>query len=317
MYCTKPITLCTIAAVCLLGLAAPSNAGQVFGWGQSVGGTPPAGDNFMSIASGYYHNLALADDGSISGWGSNSNGQLNVPGLNSGFIAISAGFQHSLAIRGDGTLVGFGQNADGQITIPAGTYSAIAAGRVHSVAIRTDGSLAAWGGPNSWGELTVPAGYDYVAVEANEGYGVALKSDGSIATWGMMGPAYGAPGGTGYLAIAGGGSHAIALGSDSKIYGWGTTWDGRTDYPPAANFIAIGASEGSTAAITDGGAILVARGSAWVGYGLENVPPGNNYVAVAGDRNHFVALDNVPEPASLSLLAIGGLALLPRRRGRA
>ena len=70
--------------------------------------------------------IGNAQPGEIYGWGWNDNGQVTVPDGND-FVAIAAGDYHSLALRSDGTLVGWGNNYDssgtiyyGQATPPAG-----------------------------------------------------------------------------------------------------------------------------------------------------------------------------------------------------
>ena len=50
----------------------------------------PAGNDFVAIAAGSVHSLALKSDGSLVGWGYNCYGQTNVPAGND-FVAISAG----------------------------------------------------------------------------------------------------------------------------------------------------------------------------------------------------------------------------------
>ena len=61
---------------------------------------PPEGTDFVAIAAGGHHSLALKEDGSIVGWGDNYYGQAG-PVTGSGFIAISAGAEHSLALKED------------------------------------------------------------------------------------------------------------------------------------------------------------------------------------------------------------------------
>src|SRR5262249_11817478 len=40
--------------------------------------TPPGG-TFTAVASGWFHQVAIRNDGSLAAWGSNQHGQLNVP----------------------------------------------------------------------------------------------------------------------------------------------------------------------------------------------------------------------------------------------
>ena len=74
-----------------------------------------------AIATGWIHNLALLEDGTVRAWGYNSNGQLGdgtnvdrdtpvpVSGL-SGVTALGAGSYHSLALLEDGTVRAWGWN---------------------------------------------------------------------------------------------------------------------------------------------------------------------------------------------------------------
>ena len=45
-------------------------------------------------------------------WGSNVYGQLNVPEVNANFVAIAAGAQHCLALRNDGAWAGMTLRAE-------------------------------------------------------------------------------------------------------------------------------------------------------------------------------------------------------------
>lgn len=81
----------------------------------------------VAVAAGGQHSLALHKDGTVSGWGSNTYGQLGdgipnpgnhprnrlvpgpVPGLTD-ILAIAAGQDCSFAVRSDGVLFGFGRN---------------------------------------------------------------------------------------------------------------------------------------------------------------------------------------------------------------
>src|SRR6187200_2958681 len=83
-----------------------------------------------------------------------------------------------------GSLVGWGDNFYGDLTVPAGNdFLAVAAGDNFSLALRTDGSLAGWGYDAS-GQANVPTGNYFVAVAAGRDFSLALKTDGSLAGWG-------------------------------------------------------------------------------------------------------------------------------------
>ncbi len=130
----------------------PSGAGgSIVGWGAGGPGQsgyphygqamPPAGSDFVAIATGWKHSLALKSDGSIAGWGSNYDysgdwaGQATPPD-GSDFVAIAAGDEHSLALKSNGSIVGWGRDDCGQATPPAGSdFVAIAAGYYYSLAL--------------------------------------------------------------------------------------------------------------------------------------------------------------------------------------
>jgi alpha-tubulin suppressor-like RCC1 family protein len=84
---------------CSPAWAAP-NKGSLVGWGWNAYGQAdvPAGGDFVGIAGGGYHGLALSSDGSLRGWGANVPEAANVPAGND-FVAIAGGLYHSLALR--------------------------------------------------------------------------------------------------------------------------------------------------------------------------------------------------------------------------
>jgi hypothetical protein len=59
-----------------------------------------------------------AHAGSVVGWGSNFTGQIDVPDGND-FVAVAAGAYHSIALKADGSIVGWGDNWVGQATPPS------------------------------------------------------------------------------------------------------------------------------------------------------------------------------------------------------
>ena len=145
--------------------------------------------DFIALASGATHTVALHTDGSVWAWGDNANGQLgngtttnadqptavllNASTPLTGVIALVAGRDHSVAVKNDGTVWTWGRNQYGQLgdnsdaattrlypvqvvidaaLTPLTGVRLVAASDVHTVALKTDGTVWAWG-DNARGEL--------------------------------------------------------------------------------------------------------------------------------------------------------------------
>lgn len=131
-----------------------------------------------AVAAGETFSLALLENGTVLGWGSNYRGQIgdgtttqqNTPVAVSGLsevVAIAAGQDFSLALLEDGTVMAWGANNAGQLGNGTTTDSdtpvhvsglsdvvAIAAGPAHSLAVLEDGTVMAWGS-NAAGQLGI------------------------------------------------------------------------------------------------------------------------------------------------------------------
>jgi len=182
---------------------------------------PGQGGSYSVLVSNPYGSAisqdAWLDVEILAAWGSNSDGQMNIPAGLTNVVAIAGGSYHSLALRADGTVVAWGSNSSGQTNIPAGLTSvvAIAGGGGHSLALRADGTIAAWGW-NNYGQTSIPAGLSNVVAIAGGGYhSLALRADGTVAAWGgnYSGQTSIPAGLTGVVAIAGGGMHSLVLGA--------------------------------------------------------------------------------------------------------
>ena len=140
------------------------------------------GRTAVAISSGEYHTCAILDDGSVSCWGENTDGQLgdgtttqrNTPtqisslGTGKTAVAISSGVYHTCAILDDGTVSCWGNNGDGQLgdgtTTQRGTPTqtsslgtnrsavALSSGGGHNCALLDNGTVSCWG-RNLSGEL--------------------------------------------------------------------------------------------------------------------------------------------------------------------
>ena len=187
----------------------------------------------VAISSGQSHTCAILDDGTVSCWGSNYEGQL-----------------------GDGTItdrltptqtasLGIGRTA---VAISSGTY--------HTCAILDDGSVSCWGG-NSFGQLgdgtttdrntsaqtsSLGTGRTAVAISSGSIHTCAILDDGSVSCWGkgsgQLGDGTSNPSttptqtsslGTGRTAVAitSGTGHTCALLEDGTVSCWGFNYNGQ------------------------------------------------------------------------------------------
>lgn len=181
--------------------------------------------NWVSIAAGGSHSLALKADRSLWAWGANNVGQLGNgahvdavapvqislpdPFANTDWITVAGGQLHSVALKTDNSLRSWGVNASGLLgdgttldsAVPvreaggATNWVAASAGDTHSVGRQLDGTLWAWGG-NLDGQL-----------------GIATNLDALIPT--RVGTA------SGWVDAAGGSAHSVALKTDDSIWAWG------------------------------------------------------------------------------------------------
>jgi len=77
----------------------PAYAHDIIAWGdQTFDSSDFPITNAVAISAGASHSLTLKSDGSIVGWGYNGDGQATPP-AGSDFVAIAAGGGHCLALR--------------------------------------------------------------------------------------------------------------------------------------------------------------------------------------------------------------------------
>jgi len=255
---------------------------KIIAWGNDGDGivsNVPEGNDFVDVAAGKYHALAIRSSGSLAAWGWNDDGQCNIPEGND-FIAIVGGVRHSIALKSYGSIVGWGGNAYGQINVPEGNdFVAIAAGDYHNLAITSDGHIVGWG-RNDFGECDAPepnVGTVFVAVSAGKYHSLALQSDGTIRAWGSnnMGQTRIYLGASNdHEAVAAADDYNFLLLTDDMLVTWGGgDWlePGMPDYhyrqPDEHDFVAIAAGGYHILALTRDGQIL-----SW-GWNDYNPPP--------------------------------------------
>lgn len=175
--------------------------------------------HYKDIACGYWHNVALMEDGTIETWGANWYGQLGNGTYESSYLSgkvneinnvieVASGACHSLALKKDGSVWAWGANDYGQLGNGTRKCSikpnlvnglediiAIACGESHSLALKKDGSIWAWG-YNYFGQLGNGTMTDSLypikvseitnvkKIEAGSKISMAIKNDGSVWIWG-------------------------------------------------------------------------------------------------------------------------------------
>ncbi|UCC21811.1 MAG: hypothetical protein JSW23_08340, partial [Planctomycetota bacterium] len=268
--------------------------GAVFGdyiamWGADGNGlyAVPEGNDFVAVAGGVIHNVAMRSDDTLTAWGWNEFGECDVP-TDSNYVAVGAGAFYSAALRSDGSLAAWGRNQVGQCNVPEGNdFVEISCGISHGLALKSDGSLVAWG--DNWaGACNVPGSNDFVAIAGGKSYSLALKSNGSLEAWGWnhVGQCN-VPEGNDFVAIAAGWIHGIAVRSDGSLAGWGSDYYGQSDVPAGNDFVSVAAGEWHSIALKSDGSL-----EAWGlnDQGQCNVPAGNDFMVISSGGSHGLAL---------------------------
>ena len=183
----------------------------------------------LRMASGASHSCAILDDGSVSCWGENSNGQLgdgsrspsldpeksSMP-LGREAVGISAGSYHTCTVLDDGSVRCWGSNEFGQlgdgttiertspvpVDLEGKSALGISSGESHTCVVLNDWSVKCWG-QNSNGQL-----------------GDGTTEDSSSPVLADMG-------GEDALLVSTGSYHTCAITSDRTVMCWGDNWNGQ------------------------------------------------------------------------------------------
>ena len=265
----------------------------------------------VTLACGYFQDLAVRVDGTVAAWGNNNYSQINVPGNLSNVTAVAVGNFNSMALKSNGSVVEWGRNDQGQIGGAGGVANgvSIAVGAYHAVAAEANGSVVAWG-ENNYSATTVPSSAtNVIAVAAGDYHCVALRSNGTVVAWGAgtvntpsdytdYGQAIVPANATNVVAIAAGSYHSLARTANGTVLAWGagTTYNpsdlasyGQCIVPAAAsNVIAIAAGTTHSVALRSDGSVI-----AWGDNtsSQTNVPAAaTNIVGIIAGGNHTFAL---------------------------
>ncbi|MCP2502842.1 MAG: hypothetical protein NLN66_02155, partial [Candidatus Thalassarchaeaceae archaeon] len=240
----------------------------------------------VSITADYGHTCAILDDGSVSCWGENGNGQLGdgtttdrytptpTASLGEGrtAVAIGAGSYHTCTILDDGSVSCWGNNGNGRLgdgttgtrLTPTQTSSlgtdrtavAIVSGHQHTCAILDDRSVSCWG-MNNYGQLG----------DGTTGQRTTPTQTSSLGTDRTA------------VAITPGRFHTCAILDDGSVSCWGNNQNGAigdgttgTDRTTPTQTSSLG-TDRTAVAITAGRlhtcAVIVTEGSSGEYYGAE------------------------------------------------
>jgi alpha-tubulin suppressor-like RCC1 family protein len=130
-----------------------------WGFAATYHGPIPDGlSNVTAIASGPFFSFAIKDKGVVA-WGADFYSVVSGIPRSNDVVAIAAGDEHGLALHENGTISTWGVNNQGQLTIPPGLClgAGIACGRYHNLVLCRDGTVAAFGSSPSSEITNVPA----------------------------------------------------------------------------------------------------------------------------------------------------------------
>jgi hypothetical protein len=164
------------------------------GWGLNDHGQaePPKGNDFIAVAAGGFHSLALRKDGSVVAWGANDFGQAE-PVQGHDFRAIDGGLYHSIALRSDGSVVTWGYVPDETASESLGSgFVSVEAGGYCNYALSPATSYCACAGA---GQVT-PTGFTSTAGVHNS-FGFLSSASSGVSSFGLEGLAGGYWGGGG------------------------------------------------------------------------------------------------------------------------
>lgn len=259
------------------------------------------------MACGDFHSVLIRSDGEAVAFGSNADGQIEVPKLPRGliYVAAEAGCRHTILLRSDGHAIAFGANEHNQCAVPAlppgVKYIKAAAGNWHTVLLRSDGEAVAFG-RNSEGQCNIP---DFELTETRtatiQGRGrltpirkmeSKAKSEGTAAGTGMNFTSLQERSRSRYVAVAAGAFHTVLIRSDGSAVGSrGSLQIPRL--PAGIRYIAVAANLEHTLFLrSDGHAVSCTNDSVECSLTslTPSLPVGMMYTSIASGGHHAVLL---------------------------
>jgi len=205
----------------------------------STGSTTPVQLSSLSgitmVIGGYFHSVALKNDGTVWAWGVNEDGELGnggttdsdvpvqVSGLSS-ITSIKTAIQafHNVAVKSDGSVWTWGDNVSGQLGL--GIYGPLAGTSTSPTGEKAPVKLPA----SSLASPTAVACGKYSTIALTSSGSVVECGDASYAPLGFSVPVQSqTPGLINISVVSGGGYHSLLLQSNGILWGWGDNAQGQ------------------------------------------------------------------------------------------
>lgn len=158
--------------------------------------------NWVSIAAGVRHSLALRSDGSLWAWGQDSQGKIQYEPVQVGgetnWVAMGAGDGCNMGVKRDGSCWSWvGLTKHPNLHSQSASWIQMGGGLAHNLALEKSGSLWGWG-MNQFGELgdgtkkradlpkCIGKRKDWIAIGASYSSSAGLTADGTLWGWGQL-----------------------------------------------------------------------------------------------------------------------------------
>ncbi len=152
---------------------------------------PPGLIDVQSVSVGSDFVVAQLGNGSIIVWGSNAQGQGNVPPNLENVIDFTSTSTGSVAVLlKNGTVIAWGNNNKGQTNVPpilANNVTYVVGANSNFIALTTQGDVVAWG-DNTFGQCNIPTGMGKIVnIAVGSYHSIALAENGTVFSWGWNG----------------------------------------------------------------------------------------------------------------------------------
>ena len=245
-------------------------------------------DPTHAIASGGTFNCGLGYGPSVTCWGSNYHGQLNIPEsvIATGPKYLAAGSSHVCAIGSADNAVCWGDATSGGLNVPPGRqWSSIQAGYRFTCGIEMGTKAGFCWGSNNFGQVqNMPSGHRWNQIYAADIHACGVTTEGVGLCWGFNGRMYEEMKGgqcdvpahdTGWRYICGGGHFSCGLLQNGTVDCWGRNQFRQLDVPSGSYTQLQCGSQQACATKTDGTTICWGSNM----HGQLDVPQGYNWTA--------------------------------------